>query len=152
MSRIDSIFVTQRGGGRPVRKPYVTARAGLGLDGDRHQGQPALFPHAVPVEDQLTLIEAEALDALLAEHGIALGPGEHRRNFVTRGVRLNDLVGRTFRIGAIRARGVERCDPCLHLEQLTKPGVLRGLVDRGGLRAEILTDGVVHEGDPLTPE
>lgn len=152
MSRLEALYVVPRAGGRPVRRADVFARAGLGLDGDHHQAQPNLFAFAAPAEDQLTLIEAEAIEALARDHGIVLDPGDARRNLVTRGVRLNDLVGRTFRIGAVRARGVERADPCLHLEQLTQPGVLRGLVDRGGLRAEILSDGRLHEGDPIVLE
>lgn len=150
MGTIEAIFVTPKKGGPTERRERVEARAGVGLDGDHH-APPRLFGTTAP-EKQLTLIEGEALDALARDHGIALGPGESRRNVVTRGIALNDLVGRTFRVGPVRARGIERCDPCRHLEKLTRPGVLRGLLERGGLRAEILTDGVLTVGDVIEGE
>ena len=150
-AKIESIFLIQRPGGAPVRHASVRAVAGAGLTGDHHLAHPVLFGSPAP-EKQLTLIEAEALEFLERRHGIRLGPGASRRNLVTRGVRLNALVGRTFQVGGVRARGVERCDPCAHLEALTQPGVLRGLVNRGGLRAEILTDGLIREGDSIEAE
>jgi MOSC domain-containing protein YiiM len=148
MPHIEAIFVVPERGARPVRRPSVHAVAGRGLDGDHNQAPPTLFGGGKP-EEQLTLIEAEALEALARDHGIALGDGESRRNLVTRGIDLDTLIGHTFQVGAVRARGIERCDPCRHLEKLTRPGVLRGLVDRGGLRAEILSDGDIAEGDGI---
>ena len=97
----------------------------------------------------ITLIEAEAIEALAAETGIELGPGEPRRNVVTRGIDLDDLIGKPFRIGELRCVGVEPCDPCRHLESLTQPGVLKGLARRGGLRADVLRGGEIAVGDPV---
>jgi MOSC domain-containing protein YiiM len=152
MAHLEAIFLLPVKGGAAVRHPSANAVAGRGLDGDHHQAPVTLFGLDHTPENQLTLIEAEALDALARKLGEPLPEGASRRNLVTRGVRLNALVGRTFRIGAVRARGIERCDPCLHLESMTRPGVLRGLVNRGGLRAEVLSDGVLHEGDPIAVE
>jgi MOSC domain-containing protein YiiM len=148
MARVEAIYLFPVRGGAPSRRPSAHAVAGLGLDGDHHQAQPSLFGLCEKPENQLTLIEGEALDRLRPP----LPPGASRRNLVTRGVPLNDLVGRTFRIGAMRARGLELCDPCLHLEEMTRPGVLRALVNRGGLRAEILETGTVNEGDTIEVE
>lgn len=152
MAHVDAIFLYPVKGGPPSRQPSARAVAGRGLDGDHHQAEVTLFGIDHKPENQLTLIEAEALEALARKQGRPLPEGASRRNLVTRGVDLNALVGRTFRVGAVRARGIERCDPCLHLEEMTRPGVLRALVDRGGLRAEVLTDGVVNEGDPIFVE
>ncbi len=152
MAHVEAIFLVPVRGGAAVRHPSVRAVAGRGLDGDHRQAPLTLFGIDHAPEKQLTLIEAEALDALACGPDGPLPPGASRRNLVTRGVRLNDLVGRTFRVGAVRARGIERCDPCSHLEELTRPGVLRALVNRGGLRAEVLTDGVLREGDAIVVE
>jgi MOSC domain-containing protein YiiM len=99
---------------------------------------------------RLTLIEAESLDGLARDTGIALAPDECRRNLVTRGIRLDQLIGRRFRVGAIECYGERLCPPCGYIEELTKkPGLNRGLTDRGGIRAEILLDGEITRGDVI---
>jgi MOSC domain-containing protein YiiM len=98
----------------------------------------------------LTLIEAEALEGLLRDTGIELSAAESRRQVLTRGIRLNDLVGERFTVGGAECVGQELCEPCAHLEGLTRPGVLRGLVDRGGLRADIVRGGRIAVGDAVT--
>jgi MOSC domain-containing protein YiiM len=97
----------------------------------------------------LTLIEAEALEGLFEDAGIELTAAESRRQVLTRGVRLNDLVGTRFRVGEVECVGEEWCEPCSHLEGLTRHGVLRGLVHRGGLRADIVRDGRIAVGDEV---
>jgi MOSC domain-containing protein YiiM len=97
----------------------------------------------------LTLIEAEALEGLKADTGIDVTAAEVRRQVLTRGIRLNDLVGERFRVGGVECVGQELCEPCNHLQSLTKPGVLRGLVHRGGLRADIVSGGRIAVGDPV---
>jgi MOSC domain-containing protein YiiM len=96
----------------------------------------------------VTLIEAEAIDAVRATRP-DFAPGDARRNVVTRGVRLNELVGKTFRVGEALFHGVERCDPCKRLEKLTYRGVMRDLDARGGLRAVVLRGGALREGDTV---
>jgi MOSC domain-containing protein YiiM len=126
----------------------VRAVAGRGLEGDRnfYDGE-----GTQPERDrEITLIALEALDALAAEHGIELSAAESRRNVATRGVDVNALEGRRFRIGEVECEGIELCEPCNHLQGLTKPGVLRGLVHRGGLRAAILRGGEFAVGDPVS--
>ena len=122
---------------------------GAGLLGDRYYQQQGTYSNHPGDGRDLTLIESESLDALAAESGIHLGIGESRRNLVTQGIRLNPLVGRTFRIGDVTVQGVRLCNPCQHLQDLTQPGVLTGLVQRGGLRVDILTPGVIHAGDTI---
>jgi MOSC domain-containing protein YiiM len=97
----------------------------------------------------LTLIEAEALAGLREDAGIELTHEESRRQVLTRGIALNDLVGRRFRVGEVECVGQEWCEPCNHLQSLTRPGVLRGLVHRGGLRADIVRAGRIAAGDPV---
>jgi len=97
----------------------------------------------------VTLIESEVLDQLTLADGSQLAAAESRRNLVTRGVDLNALVGREFSIGPVRAFGQRLCEPCVHLERLTRPGVVAGLVHRGGLRADVLTDGEIRFGDKI---
>jgi MOSC domain-containing protein YiiM len=131
-------------------RPVDSARAvaGRGLEGDVAFAE---FEDEDVHEDdrELTLIQAEALEGLAAEHGIPLTAAEARRNVVTRGIELNELVGRRFRVGDVECVGRELCDPCNHLQSTTYPGVLRGLVGRGGLRAAILSGGEIAVGDPV---
>jgi MOSC domain-containing protein YiiM len=127
----------------------VTAVPGQGLEGDRYFAGNGTFYAERKDGQDLTLIEAEAIEGLAREHGIELGAGESRRNVVTRGIGLNDLVGRRFRVGEVECVGRRLCDPCSHLEKLTEPGVLKGLVNRGGLRADILTPGRISVGDEV---
>ena len=142
--RVEAIFVSAEHGELPHPVMSVRAIAGKGLEGNRYfdEGKPGR---------ELTLIEAEALEALRAEHGIELDGASSRRNVLTRGVRLNDLVGARFRVGELECRGVELCEPCSHLQSLTQPGVLKGLVHRGGLNAEILVGGELRPGDAVVP-
>jgi MOSC domain-containing protein YiiM len=121
----------------PVGEIEVSDR---GLVADRHRDA-----------GDITLIEAEALDGLLADTGIELSHEESRRQVLTRGIDLNALVGRRFTVGTVECEGVELCEPCNHLQSLTKPGVLRGLVHRGGLRADIVGSGRIAVGDRVTP-
>jgi MOSC domain-containing protein YiiM len=124
----------------------VEAVAGGGLRGDRY-----FQPDGPPPDREMTLIEREAIQAAADEHGIRLAPGEHRRNLVTTGIRLNDLVGKEFMVGTVVVRGVELSEPCKYLEGLTgKPGLIRALVHRGGLGVAILRGGMIRVGDPVT--
>jgi MOSC domain-containing protein YiiM len=130
-------------------EPVARVRAvpGRGLEGDRnyYAGE-----STQPERDrELTLIATEALEALAAEHGIELTAAESRRNVATRGIELNRLEGRRFRVGEVECEGIELCEPCNHLQGLTKSGVLRGLVHRGGLRAAILSGGEIAVGDTV---
>jgi MOSC domain-containing protein YiiM len=125
--------------------------SGRGLEGDRYFLQRGSFSNHPGTGREVTLIEMEAIEALHAR-GIRLEPGEARRNLVTREVPLNHLVGRSFRVGEVHLRGIRLCEPCTHLEELTCVGVLRELIHRGGLRADIVRGGTVRAGDAITSE
>jgi MOSC domain-containing protein YiiM len=124
---------------RPVES--VAAVVGKGPRGDRH-----FYLEVAEPGQALTLIEAEALE------DVGLTGAQSRRQVVVRGVRLNDLVGRRFRVGDVECAGVELCEPCRHLQQLTRPGIIKDLIHRGGLNADILTDGQIRVGDVVCAE
>ena len=129
----------------------VQAVAGRGLESDRYFSGFGTFSKYPGSGRHMTLIEGEALDALRRERGIELAPAQARRNVVTRGVSLNLLVGQEFSIGAVCLRGIRLCDPCAHLEKLSVLGIGRGLMQRGGLRADILANGTIRIGDLIQP-
>jgi MOSC domain-containing protein YiiM len=121
--------------------PVESARAvaGQGLDGDRH-----FHPNGAKPGQALTLVEAEEVER------VGLPPGGTRRQVTVRGVRLNDLVGKRFNVGDVECVGVELCEPCKHLESMTRPGIIKDLTHRAGLNADILTDGTIAVGDAIT--
>lgn len=128
------------------------AEAGRGLEGDRYWLGEGKFSRK-PGHRDLTLIEAEAIEALAHESKMELLPGETRRNIVTRGVALNHLVGKEFTVGEVRMRGVKLCEPCNYLEELTgREGIRSALVHRGGLRVDLVGGGVIRKGDEIRYE
>jgi MOSC domain-containing protein YiiM len=133
----------------PMRAvPSAEAVEGRGLLGDRYERKAGTFSKPGGRGYDLTLVEAEAFEELSAK-GVELSPIEARRNLIMRGIALDELIGRRFRIGEVECYGQRRCEPCSHLERLTQPGVLRGLVHRGGLRADILSGGKIRTGDSV---
>ncbi len=150
---IVAIFIAEK---EQMPKPCqsILAIQGRGLEGDRYclTESGNFISGKIPKKIQhVTLIEEEAYSDLKASRGIELNIHESRRNIVTRGVSLNDLVGREFLVGGVKMRGVELCEPCQGLEKRTKPGVLAGLLHRGGIRAEILNTAQIKIGDRIRP-
>lgn len=146
---IEHLFIRPPGGGPQRALQSATVVAGAGIQGDRYfgaQDEPG---------QNLTLVEAESIEDFLQAHGRAPDFGITGRNVVTRGVRLNDLVGRSFSLGGVRCRGVELCEPCLGLGQalqgagLTPPQVVRWWAHRGGLRVDVLESGTLVLGAAL---
>lgn len=124
---------------------------GQGMEGDRYFSRTGTYSDKSGPDRELTLIEIEAIEALTQEEGIELIVGETRRNLITRGVPLNHLVGQEFMVGEVRLKGIRLCEPCNHLAKLTqKPGLLPGLIHRGGLRAQVLSEGTIYLGDNIT--
>ncbi len=144
-----SLFISPAAGAPMAAVNEARAVPGKGLEGDRYFKQVGTYSNKPGPAREVTLIELEAVEALKRDYGIDLDPANTRRNIVTHGVPLNHLVGRDFRVGDVTLRGIRLCEPCSHLEQLTRQGVLRGLVHRGGLRAQILADGLIRVGDTI---
>lgn len=134
-----------------VSMPAVTAVAGRGIEGDRYFLETGFYSDKPGPDRELTLIELETIDALRQEHGIAVDPGDARRNVVTEGVPLNHLIHREFSIGEVIARGIRLCEPCTHLVEVTGRRLLGPLVHRGGLRAQILRGGRITVDDTVAP-
>lgn len=133
-------------------QPADTVRAvpGKGLEGDRYfLGVGTFSPHPQKPDFEITLIEQENVEKFAADSGRAFTAANARRNIVTRGVRLNDLVGREFFVGAVRLRGIRLCEPCTHLVKAGFPEILRGLLHKGGLRAQILSEGRICVRDEI---
>ena len=140
---VEGVFVAEKA--RRLPAPVKSARlvAGRGLEGDRYFLGKGSFSHWRGTGRALTLVEAEALE------DVGLDFAASRRNLVTRGISLNDLVARRFRVGGVECLGRRLCEPCRHLEKLERDGLMRSLAGRGGLRADVLSDGVVSVGDAV---
>jgi MOSC domain-containing protein YiiM len=145
--RVESVAIAAAAEAPMQAVQEARAIPGHGLEGDRYAAGAGTFSTGGSGRD-LTLIESEAVADLDAS-GISLEPVEARRNLVVSGIRLDGLIGRRFRIGEIECSGARRCEPCAHLQRLTQPGVLRGLVHRGGLRADVLSAGQIRVGDEI---
>jgi hypothetical protein len=177
--KLEAIFIGPTKGESMHRVDVATAVAGAGLEGDRYSsgngtfskpstgatGSASASANSAPTltntgkasgaqapDRQITLIETEALEAAGRDYELTIGPDQTRRNLLVRNVPLNHLVGKEFLVGEVRLRGLRLCEPCGHLEKLTAiDGVKTALLHRGGLRAEILTDGTLHPGDTVRP-
>lgn len=149
MGSVVSIHIADAARGATRSVPEAHAVRGKGLEGDRYFHHAGTFSATPGRGREVTLIEMEALEALKRDYNVELDPAKARRNIVTRGVALNHLVGKNFQVGKVTLVGIHLCEPCSHLEELTLDGVVKGLVHRGGLRAEVVTEGVVRVGDPV---
>lgn len=151
--KLEAIFVGANKAAPMQQVESVQALAGDGIEGNRYStGGAAIAKGTKPkAGQQVTLIEAEALEAAVRDCDVAIDAVRSRRNLLVRGVPLNHLVGCEFLVGEVRMRGIRLCEPCGHLEKLTVPGVEKALLHRGGLRADILTSGTLRSGDPVRP-
>lgn len=143
-----ALYIAAEAGAPMSAVKRVNAVAGRGLEGDRYHAERGHYSyHPGPIRE-VSLIEAETFDALRRDHKLELAPGITRRNIVTRGVALNHLVGREFRVGAAILRGVKLCEPCQHLVDLTGIApLLSTLIHRGGLHAQIVVGGLICTDD-----
>lgn len=150
---IEAIHIAPHMGEPVAAVDSVHAVAGQGLADDRIINDLVAQGKDVERKRQVTLVEAEAIEALERDCGIEFSAAETRRNLCTRGVALNHLVDREFTVGSVRLRGMELCEPCGLLEKMSgKRGVVKGLIHRGGLYAEILEGGTIRVGDAVTPD
>ena len=146
---VESIHIAPAAKAPTLAVDQAEAVPGVGLAGDRYFLKQGTFFKPEP-DFELTLIEAEAIEAAQREYRVTLAPGAARRNVVTRGVPLNHLVGREFLVGGVKVRGIRLCEPCSHLEALTGVPVIKAFRHRGGLRAQILTQGLIRIGDAVS--
>ena len=144
-----SIHIAPTGAAPMKSVTNAKAVAGRGLEGDRYYTKLGTYSNQAGSGRDVTLIEIEAINGLKRDYEVQLDSGQPRRNIVTRGVALNHLVEQEFRIGDVVLRGTRLCEPCAHMEKLTVKGTMRGLVHRGGLRAEIISGGSIRVGDTI---
>jgi mutator protein MutT len=147
MGEVESIHLASVAGGEMLSQQWVAVKRGIGVVGDRYAAGAGFWRDA-RVSRDLTLVEGEVVDDVRGG-GTELAAGELRRNVTTRGIRLNDLLGGAFWVGDVLCHATELCEPCRHLEELTAKRLLRPLVHRGGVRAQVLTDGMLQVGDPI---
>ena len=151
MGVVEAIFVTGRGSSPMQRVDEVLAVAGAGLSGDRYAERTGYWTGVD--ECQVTLIEAEALDAISASTDVRVTEGQHRRNVVVRGVELRGLAGATFTIAEARFSYDRPRPPCRYIESITQPGMTRALAARrGGVCVKVIESGVIRVGDELVVE
>jgi MOSC domain-containing protein YiiM len=146
-----SIHIAPKAEAPMVARDEVRAEPGRGLEGDRYAEHLGTYSDTPGSGREVTLVASEALEAIEREQGIHLAPGESRRNITTRGVDLNALVEREFRVGDVVLRGTRLCEPCEYLQGLTgQDGLLKALVHRGGLRCDIVRGGTIRVGDKIS--
>lgn len=146
-----SLHICRRAEDAMTPVPAVRAVPGKGLEQDRYHDGIGTFSARMGPDREVTLIEEEAVEALRRDYEIAFNAADSRRNIVTRGVPLNHFVGREFRVGEVTLRGLRLCEPCGHLERVSGRPVRAGLVHRAGLRAQIVTGGIIRAGDRIEP-
>ena len=123
---------------------------GKGIEGDRYANKIGYYSDHPEPGRHVTLIEIEVLDDIAQQLGVPFAPHESRRNITTRGIELNPLVGKKIQIGNVVLDVIRFCDPCAYLQAMLGKQVLQPLVDRAGLRCDIITGGQIRVGDQIT--
>ena len=149
IGKVEGIYISPNRGEPTmlIDQAHVVPR--MGIEGDRYFTRHGTRKADSKPGREITLIEMEAIEAICQEDGISITPDQTRRNIVTRGVSLNDLVGQHFKIGTIQLRGIRLCEPCNYLAGRTDPRILHSMAHRGGLRAEIISEGIIHINDVI---
>ncbi len=146
---VEGIYTAPSRGADTVYMEQIHVIPGMGIEGDRYFDKAGTGGiHSVPGRE-LTFVELEAIEAMCSE-GIAISPDKTRRNIITRGIHLNDLAGRDFMVGKVHIHGIRLCEPCDYLASRTDPRLKDSMTHRGGLRANILTEGTIHLHDLIT--
>jgi MOSC domain-containing protein YiiM len=150
MSRVFQILIAESPRREMMSLTETHAIPGKGLEGDRYfSGIGTFSPTPHKADFEITFIEKENVEAFAEESGLAFTPEHARRNIVTEGIGLNELVGKDFYVGEVRIRGIRLCEPCNYLAKISFPQTLTGLVHKGGLRAQILSKGSILVGDEI---
>ena len=150
MSRVTQILTAESPTSEMRPRAEVRAVPGKGLEGDRYfSGTGTFSPKSRNPDYEITFIEQEKIEAFARESNLPFTSMHTRRNIVTEGVSLNNLVGREFYVGEVRIRGIRLCEPCNYLAKISFPETLKGLVHKGGLRAQVLSEGLIRVGDTI---
>jgi len=150
--KLMAIAIAQQAKGPMENVDAIEAVEGEGLRGDRYGAGigAAQFKGRRKPENEVTLIAREAIEAANDEFNYAIEHLETRRNLLTEGVPLNELIGTTFRVGSgVVLKGLELCEPCGYLESRTFEGIKAALKHRGGLRCCVITGGEIRVGDSI---
>jgi MOSC domain-containing protein YiiM len=149
-AQVVGIYIATHHGEPTIRVEQAHLIPGRGIEGDRFFIQDTSNNNQRS-DREITLIEMEAIETVHQEDCIQISPDQTRRNIVTRGIRLNELVGKVFAVGEIQLRGIRLCEPCDYLASRTDPRVKQSFSHRGGLRASILTEGNIRLSDTIIP-
>lgn len=149
--RLLAIHITEQAAADMQELPEAKLIAGVGIEGDRYATGRGTYSKKPQPERQVTLIEVETLEAIQRDHGIELPPQDTRRNLLTRGVPLNHLVGKAFRVGEVELFGGRLNVPCVYLDKLLGKPLFGPLTNRSGLNCMITKGGVIRPGDAITP-
>jgi MOSC domain-containing protein YiiM len=151
MPFVAEILIAEAPSSPMTSRSEVRAVPGKGIEGDRYfLGIGTFSPHPRKPDFEITFIEQEKINEFASESGLPFTSAHARRNIVTEGVDLNALTGKEFQVGEVRVRGIRLCEPCSYLAKTSFPESLKGLVHKGGLRAQILSEGIVRVGDIIT--
>lgn len=152
-AEVAAIFTTPNAGAPLHSVESATLESGKGLVGDRYFQRAGTFSEKLDGGNdwEITLIELEEIQKYNDALQVDRSPGDYRRNIVTRGVRLNDLVGQRFFVGDALLEGIRLCEPCAYLASLLEPGIVKAMAHRAGLRACIVEGAVIRPGDFVRP-
>jgi MOSC domain-containing protein YiiM len=148
--KVIGIYITKKHGDPTISVDHAHLIPGKGIKGDRYFEYLENPGRDLKTGRQITLIESEVLETMWQVDGVELLPGQTRRNIVTKGIPLNNLVDCEFTIGEVILRGVRLCEPCQYLADRTDQRILRSMVHKGGLRADIISEGTVHVNDQIS--
>ena len=144
MGKVFKLGITKNNNKQIEEVNYIEVLANKGVIGDRH------FDEYNDPYNQLTLIEAENIDYYNTKYGLDIPYKDFRRNVVTKGIQLNDLIGKKIKIGNVEVEGIDLCRPCRHLtEVLNQDNILKEFLRRGGLRCQILTSSQININDDI---
>jgi MOSC domain-containing protein YiiM len=147
--KVIGIYIAPHRGDPTVYVEQAHVIPGYGIEGDRYFLRPGAQTAKTRTGREITLIEIEAVERM-CEDGVHISPDQTRRNIITRGILLNNLVGKIFTVGEIQLRGVRLCEPCDYLADRTDPKIKQSMLHQGGLRADILSEGFIHTDDLIT--
>ena len=142
MSRVLKLGLTNNNNQKIKEVRSFDVMANKGVIGDRH------FKNYNDPYCQLSLIESENIDSYNTKYGLNISYIDFRRNIVTKGVELNNLVGKKFYIGNVEVEGIDLCRPCRHLnESLNQENIIKEFLRKGGLRCQILSSASIYVND-----